>query len=41
MYYSYNPIKSKAIYTIFMVWTIPFSLVTTKEISIDFFSIAT
>ena len=33
LYYSYNTIKQKAICTVFMVWTDPISLVTTKGIS--------
>lgn len=41
VYYSYNPVNPKANYTDFTVWALPVSLVTTKGISFDFFSIAT
>lgn len=41
VYYSYNPVNSKANYTNFTVWALPISLVTTTGISFDFFSIAT
>ena len=41
LYYSYNPVITKATYTLFTVWASPVSLVTTQGISFDFFSIAT